>query len=65
MPRAIGASTGVNETDTGDPLTADRFCSISGRVPVHATDAVRRGGAHHLGTEQVRFRRPCRRRTCR
>jgi hypothetical protein len=30
MPLGIGASTGVNDTDTGVPATADRFCAISG-----------------------------------
>ncbi|GMA85373.1 hypothetical protein GCM10025868_06230 [Angustibacter aerolatus] len=30
MPRGIGASVGVNDTVTGTPAAAVRFCSISG-----------------------------------
>jgi len=30
IPRGIGASAGVNETLTGRPAAAVRFCSISG-----------------------------------
>jgi hypothetical protein len=55
MPRDMGASVGVNDTETGRSRCGRKVLFNLRGMPVHSPDAVRRHRTHHLSTEQVRL----------
>ena len=60
MPRDIGTSTGVNDTDGSDAPQAAKFCKQLGSVAMDAAHAVGTRGPHELSAQQMRLERAAR-----